>query len=355
MTASLWVTATRSCSTNGGIPKRLRCWDHPFAFRNRDSNFRFRQRRLLPALLISRPINMPSQLPRFLAVVRHSIILPLLLGCTEVALQAASASGKIEISDSDYEGLPHFRIVTPSGTWYYDKAGGGFSRLIDRDGRDWIAFHVNPSRGPGAAGAGYRGIPNAVFGKGNPDAGVGHPGKDRCISTREGPDVIRTVSKSGTWAWTWRFTPTHAIFRMEKADPEHPWWFLYEGPPAGRFAPREQYWGTSEGGPRRDTPVTGGVTGQWSWAYFGDTRSPRVLVLAQISIDSLGDSFRYLGTNEAGVDAPDGMAVFGFGRAPRPLLRGANLEFRVGFMEMPVPDAAAHERLALEIRSMLQP
>ncbi|MBP7140436.1 MAG: hypothetical protein KBA71_00900 [Opitutaceae bacterium] len=294
-------------------------------------------------------------IPRSLPDARSAIVFFLSLCGTVIALQAAGASAEIEISDTDYEGLPHFRIVTPGGTWYYDKSGGGFSRLIDRDGRDWIAFHMTPSRGPGAAAGAYRGIPNAVFGKGNPDAGVGHPGKDRCISTREAADVIRTVSKSGTWAWTWRFTPTHAIFRMEKADPDHPWWFLYEGPPAGRYAPREQYWGTSEGGPRRDTPTTGGVTGQWNWAYFGDNLSPRVLVLAQAKADSLGDSFRYLGTDEAGIDAPDGMAVFGFGRAPRPLLRGAGHEFRVGFMEMPVPDAAAHERLTREVEVMLQP
>lgn len=286
---------------------------------------------------------------------RFSILLLLLLGGAAPMTSAASRSPSIEISDAEYEGIPHFRIVTPGGTWYYDKTGGGLSRLMDRDGHDWIAFHKNPSRGPGAAAGAYRGIPNAVFGKGNPDAGVGHPGKDRCISTKEGTDVIRTVSKSGTWAWTWRFTPTHAIFRMEKADPDQPWWFLYEGPPAGRFAPREQYWGTSDGGPRRDTPTAGGVTGQWSWAYFGDTTSPRVLVIAQMKPDSIEDSFRYLGTDGAGIDAPDGMAVFGFGRAPRPLLCGADLEFRVGFVEMPVADAAAHDRLASAIKDMLQP
>ncbi|MBE7538634.1 MAG: hypothetical protein HS122_09510 [Opitutaceae bacterium] len=294
---------------------------------------------------------MPHSLPLFCC----TLVPLILLAATTPALPVDAAGPLIAITDSDYEGLPHFRIETAGGTWYYDKAGGGFSRLIDRDGRDWISFHRNPSRGPGAAAAAYRGIPNAVFGKDNPDAGVGHPGKDRCISTREGPDVIRTVSKSGAWAWTWRFTPTQAIFKMEKADPGHPWWFLYEGPPAGRYAPREQYWGTSEGGPRRDTPTTGGATGLWRWAYFGDNTSPRVLVLAQMTEDSIGDSFRYLGTDEAGIGAPDGMAVFGFGRAPRPLLHGADLEFRVGFIEMPVPDAAAHDRVVREIEALLQP
>ncbi len=271
---------------------------------------------------------------------------------------APSPDPGIEIVDADYEGRPHFKIITPMATWFYDKAGGGFSRLIDPDGRDWIAFRMKPAggSGPAAAAGAYRGMPNAVHGKGNPDAGVGHPGKDRCVSTRAGADMIRTVSKSGTWSWTWRFTTTQAIFTVEKADAERPWWFLYEGPPAGRFAPHQQYWGTDLGGPRREVPQTNGLAGQWRWVYFGDTESPRVLFLAQMKGDAIEDSFRYMGATEAGIDAPDGMAVFGFGRTgSRPSLKGAGLEFRVGLIEMAVPDSASHQRLAGRIATLLAP
>ncbi len=282
-----------------------------------------------------------------------SALLSFALCSPAIGARPASTKG-VEIRETEYEGRPHFEIVTPHATWYFDKAGGGFSRLIDREGRDWIGFRMTPKGGQAAAAGAYRGIPNAVFGRGNPDAGAGHPGKDRCISTVAGSDRIHTVSKSGTWAWTWRFTETHAIFTMEKADPEHPWWFLYEGPPYGRFAPRQQYWGTDLGGPRREAPATGGVTGLWRWAYFGDDQAPRVLFVAQTKGDTLEDLFRYMGSTEAGIDAPDGMVVFGFGRAgARPGLKGTGLEFRVGLIEMPVPDSASHEKLAGKIATLL--
>lgn len=286
-------------------------------------------------------------------------LLPIFLVLLPLAFVASGASPSpvaVEIEEAEYEGRPHFRIRAPGATWYFDKAGGGFSRLIDRDGSDWIGFRMTPTRGQEAAAGAYRGIPNAVFGKGNPDAGAGHPGKDRCVSTLAGPDLIRTVSTSGTWAWTWRFTATHAIFTMEKADPEHPWWFLYEGPPAGRFAPRQQYWGTDLGGPYRVVAQTGTVAGHWRWVYFGDDDAPRVLFVAQTgAADAIEDSFRYMGATEAGLDAPDGMAVFGFGRAGvRPGLKGAGLEFRVGLVEMPVPDPTAHTQLADKITRILR-
>ncbi len=67
----------------------------------------------------------------------------------------------------------------------------------------WINFSKEPLKTfPDSAAAGYRGMPNAVFGSNNPDAGAGHPGFDKCESALVGKNVIRTESKSGKWAWT---------------------------------------------------------------------------------------------------------------------------------------------------------
>lgn len=144
---------------------------------------------------------------------------------------------------------------------------------------------------------------------------------------------------------------------MEKVDGDRPWWFLYEGPIAGRFAPREQYWGTNLGGPRHESPdlsLKEDVSGQWRWAYFGDRVSPRVLFVAQHAIDEIADVFSYMGSTRAGIASPDGMVVFGFGRSgARPLMKGPGAQFAVGLVETPVPDAAAHVRVAAQIEAML--
>jgi hypothetical protein len=261
----------------------------------------------------------------------------------------------LDMREGEHEGRAQLIVQTASATWFYDKAGGGFSRLIDREGRDWIAFSKTPlSQFPDSAAAGYRGMPNAVFI--GPDKGVGHPGFDQCESEWAAPNAIRTRSRSGKWAWTWTFDEHTAHLKMERADPDHAWWFLYEGPVAGRFAPGEQFWGTSEGGPNRDTPgIRSQRFGQWRWAYFGDTAVARVFFAAHHQVDELTDTFWCMGSSEGGAaTAPDGMVVFGFGRGPgtKPLFRGAGAEFTVGFIEtnQPVPE---HEFIARRINRVL--
>jgi hypothetical protein len=264
----------------------------------------------------------------------------------------------VEITTADYEDRPQFKISTRGATWFYDKAGGGFSRLIDPDGRDWISFRRDPlSTFPDSAAAGYRGLGNLVFGRDYPDAGAGHPGFDRCESTLVAPNVIRTVSRSGRWAWTWTFTETAARFHMERVDPEHPWWFLYEGPVAGRWSPRTHYWGTDHGGPRREVPdIRNQHFGQWRWAYFGDDASPRVFFVAQRPPDELPDTLWYLGNTKGGAaDSPDGMIVFGLGRGPgtQPQFRDAGVEIVAGLVETAVLDTRDHEALAAAIEAEL--
>lgn len=200
-------------------------------------------------------------------------------------------------------------VKTAAAEYWLDKNAGGFSRLIDRAGRDWIAFHKEPlNKNPDSVAAGFRGLPNAVFGKENPDAGVGHPGFDKCESTLVSSNVIRTVSKSGRWAWTWTFTEASARLKFEQNDPERAYWFLYEGPPAGRFSPTNQFWGTDLGGPNFDVPDSKAQRfGQWRWAYFGDRAVPRVLAVAQVEADTIEDTFWYLGSSNGGAATANGV------------------------------------------------
>lgn len=261
------------------------------------------------------------------------------------------------IADADHEGRAQFKITTERATYYFDKAGGGFSRLLDREGRDWIAFKKDPLNVvPASSAAGFRGVPNMHHGAGHPDAGASHPGFDKCESTVAAPDTIRTVTKSGLWAWSWRFTESAATLTIEKADGDRAYWFLYEGPVGGRWSPRTHYWGASDGGPRRDTPdSTSQLFGSWRWAYFGDDAAPRVLVAAQHRADEAADTLWYMGNTAARLDAPDGMIVFGFGRGKGGTkhLAGVGHRFTLGFVEEAVKDAAAHARVAATVAQFL--
>ncbi len=246
---------------------------------------------------------------------------------------------EVRISETTYEERPQLLVETDQATYYLDRAGGGFSRLLDRAGNDWIAFHRDPLKQfPASAAAGYRGIPNLVFGSENPDAGAGHPGFEQCVSETDGPDAIVCRSRSGKWQWRWQFTDAHATLTIVKADAEHPYWFLYEGPVGGKWSPQTHFFGTDTGGPRREIAASQNkLFEQWRWAYFGDNSQPRVLLIAHRDADQLDDTLWYLGNSDRGTASEDGMIVFGFGRGEgtQPLLRGANQSFRLGFVALP--------------------
>ncbi len=268
----------------------------------------------------------------------------------------AAIASAVTITDAEHEGRAHFKVETRNATYFFDRAGGGFSRLLDRDGKDWIAYKKEPVSGRAAAGGAFRGLPNLLFGKDNPEAGAGHPGFDQCESILIASDAIRTVSKSGRWAWTWRFTEENATLAIEQADPAHAYWFLYEGPVGGRWSPRTHYWGTNRGGPRREMPFgRDKLFDRWRWVYFGDDAASRVLLVAQVENDTADETFWYMGNSTAELDAPDGMVVFGFGRGKDgPLLRGAGQRFVIGLAEAPAKDAAGHGRVADTARRWLR-
>lgn len=284
-----------------------------------------------------------------------------LLALFIVLLSSTSACFAMVIRQGEYEQRPHFIVETEQATYYFDRAGGGISRLIDGDGNDWVAFKKDPLESfPASAAAGYRGIPNALFGKNNPDAGGGHPGFDRCVSEIVSYNTIRSVTRSGQWAWSWTFTETTATMTMEKAAPDLPWWFLYEGPIAGSFAPKQKFWATNNDGPTRAVPDRKDqFFDHLQWVYFGDIRTPRALYIAQHQPDKLDDTLWFMGNSKKGaVSSADGMLVFGFGRAAKakPLITGAGHQFTLGLIELETtgkPNAETHQRISRHITDVL--
>jgi hypothetical protein len=276
------------------------------------------------------------------------VVLPgmLLISCNDITIENES-----------YEDRPHFKIETKTATYFFDKAGGGFSRAIDSDGIDWINYNGDPHAVvPSGASGGYRGIPNMVYRY--EDGGAGHPGFDQCISMKAGENTIRTQSKSGKWQWAWTFFDDHARLTIEKADPDRTYWFLYEGAVAGSFDPSHKYWGTDLGGPRNEIPSLNlgeNIVGHWQWVYFGDNEVDRIFYVAQQPKDTLNDFFAYMGDTKEGNASPDGMVVFGFGRdrGTKALETKTGVTYMIGFLERRVTSAEDHEWVSKRINDRL--
>jgi hypothetical protein len=262
---------------------------------------------------------------------------------------------QVRLETDLYEGAEHFVVRTASATYWYDKAGGGLSRLIDREGHDWIAFRREPwGRTPESAASAYRGVPNFAFGAA--ESGAGHPGFPHCVSVAWGNRIL-TTSRSGAWRWIWTFHETHAQVTVERAGPGG-YWFLYEGVPGGKYDPASWYWGYDGGGPLERMPdfLKGErEIGQFRWAYFGHRGVKRVLLLAQHESDGLPDSFGVMGNSRAGLASSNGMVVFGFGRAKeaKPLIEQVPRTFSIGFVESHAADAAGHQIIAREAQRRL--
>lgn len=242
---------------------------------------------------------------------------------------------------------PHFRVTTPGATWFYDSAGGGFSKLIDPEGVDWIGFKPEPlSEFPASAAAGYRGLPNAVHQ--GADGGAGHPGFNQCMTEFIAPATLRSTSRSGLWTWEWTFFEDRAEFSLTRADPDRAWWFLFEGNPGGRFSPEKDLWGHDDGPPRDERPTISDQLNQsFASVWFGHTDSRRRLVLQHAGDTPLESNLWWMGNEDDGrwPDSEDGMLVFGFGRgkgADGPLLRGPH-RFVVRFTSDPGPQNSQDE------------
>jgi hypothetical protein len=259
------------------------------------------------------------------------------LGALIILFAGATSVAALTITDNQtYEGRSHFVVSTERATYWFDKAGGGFSRIIDNQNHDWINW--NTACGDNAASQ-YRGLPNFVYG--GADNGVGHPGFNQCQSVQQGDNAIQVRSNSGTYEYTWVFTETHATVTMEKCGN---YWFLYEGPPAGNYNPASNYWGTDAG----LRPNTSGLTGNWRWAYFGDSGVNRVLFVRQHSEDTYGDTGSWMnGCNSSG------MVVFGFGREGlNGVMNSVGNKFSIGFLEQKVIDQDSHNQVGAMIQAV---
>lgn len=266
------------------------------------------------------------------------------------------AQQAITITESKHADRPHYIIRTAAATYFYDRNGGGFSRILDQYGNDWISFQADTARYPAAAATSSRGLPNLVV-EGS-DNGIGHPGFEQCVSKQlDSLASIRSTSKDKKWQWRWDFFPTYAKLTIEKIDKNRAYWFLYAGTPGGRFNPKQQFWATNSTGLRFDQPDYYNKqleSGYWQWAYFGMKGVGRVFFIAQQSPDRAKDVFGYLGYSEQGIQSPDGMAIFAFGRNTNaePLLQEPQV-FYIGFLDKNIQSAADHNSLALQIQQFL--
>ena len=257
------------------------------------------------------------------------------------------------MSNAHDEGQACYKVVTSSATYLYQKAAGGYSSLLDRDGNDWLGFapHPTPSYPASAANA-YRGMPN--FCNGGAEHGLGHPGFTQAVSQQVDESTIESHSMDRAWRWRWTFFADYAQLDVLSVSGTRPYWFLFEGNPLGQFAPQHQFWMTDTDGLCRDKPdyVNGHIAyGAWRWLCLGDERVDRSLLLVQNRVYDPHNCFAFLGNSDGGVTSPDGMMVLGFGRGDeaRAYLTHANTRFYVAFIEQNILDS----RLADDINNIV--
>lgn len=230
----------------------------------------------------------------------------------------------------------HYKIEISNATWFIDKYSGGVSSILDKDGKEWIGWQrLEEEKYPESAGGDYRGLPNLVYG--GTDNGIGHPGFDKVMCFKEEGNRIRVRSWNGKWEWQYIFHPKYVEMQMLHGPySERNYWFLYEGIPGGEYKPEKQYWGTNFGLKNSKPDYFEGKEeyGFWQWIFFGHDDSEHALFIVQKQKDDLIDMFGFLGNSHEGLDANDGMVVFGFGRDKEAtsLLTRNNI-FYIGFYD----------------------
>lgn len=262
----------------------------------------------------------------------------------------------VTITEVKHQNLPHFKVVTPNATYLIHKESGGAASIIDKDGVDWIRHSkIYEGKATNGADSEFRGLPNLVFREA--DNGVGHPvGVGLCNTVQKSANQLYVTSNSGLWEFSWTFEKKHAVISIEKNDPSRNYWFLFEGPVAGKFNPSTHHWGNDVDGISFEQPdiKKNPYNGKWQWAYFGDKSANRCFYVSMAEKDTLTDFFAYMGNvNGEGIGSADGMNVFGFGRSKdvRPLMNVKN-KFIFGFYDKKLDAREEYEEFARFIKKI---
>ncbi len=200
-----------------------------------------------------------------------------------------------------HAGQASVEVKTERAVYFYQKAGCGFSGLIDRDGKDWIGYQVK-----GGPKGNYRGIPNMAKDL------FGHPGYEtgQTELREKTTDIVklRSFTADAGWDVQWQIDETRATMTASKIA--SPVWLLYEGSVGGKFNPEKQFAFWSDGTKK-------GCSERWAeslpapkWAAFCDPKLKRSIVLAYDGPDVFSDTFWPMG-------GKGGMTVFGFGRTDK--------------------------------------
>ncbi len=237
--------------------------------------------------------------------------------------EQAQVGQQVSLLDNQMdEGQASYRIQNANAVFYFQKAAGGFSSLLDMNGNDWLSYAPT-----GGAAGNYRGIPNMVF----PESQF-HPGSTAAVSSivNTGPikTTIHTATIDGKWEALWEFYPRYATMTLLRAG--HTYWFLYEGTPGGVLDSAD-YMVRSDGAKiwamSSWAADLAGIAGE-EWIYFTDPNTngkARSLFLVHHENDGGIDS--YYAMNGA-------MTVFGFGRSSDvSYLTQVPAHFSVGLMD----------------------
>jgi hypothetical protein len=212
------------------------------------------------------------------------------------AVAVRHPSPLVSLTEVFHQGQPSYQVQTPAGTWLLHFHGAGFASLIDAEGKDWISYRPH-----GGSDGLYRGIPNIK----NPDDYF-HPGaftgRSRILSQGAVCCRLHSETLNGVCEVIWELYPTHLAMKLLKA-PE-PYWFLYEGTPAGKLDEANGFIVRSDG-TRTPAGESWDAVLDPGWLYFGSPDSKYVLFMAQHTTEPRLSSYFPMESN---------MTVFGFGR-----------------------------------------
>jgi len=267
---------------------------------------------------------------------KSQVMKRILLIFSLVVSHLLSLQAQVSIEEITHEKRLHYKVTLSNATFFIDKFSGGISCIQDKNGNDWIGWkRLKEEKFPDSAAGDYRGFPNLVYG--GADNGIGHPGFNKALCFKEDENRIRARSMNAKWEWQYTFYPKYVELQiLQTPAGERNYWVLFEGIPGGEFNPEKQYWGTSNEIKSVKPCLNNSEEeyGKWKWVFFGHGDVPQVFFLMQKNNDNLADMFGYLGNSGKGLEAEDGMVVFGFGRDKNAVpLMNANQIFYLGFYD----------------------